>query len=101
MVPLVLGHGLAEKLLSPFRAITAHVLMTGPVPARTDGEGSASDGIDTESVDAEAAASIAAPAFGPDSLTPLPVAALPGWDSEHLGELLFDDLSVFRPLVLR
>jgi hypothetical protein len=101
MVPLVLGHGLAEKLLSPFRAITAHVLITGPVPARTDGEGSASEGIDTESVDAEAAAAIAAPAFGPDSLTPLPIAALPGWDGEHLGELLFDDLSVFRPPVLR
>ena len=37
------------------------------------------------------------PDFGPDCLTPLPVAALPGWDAERLGRLPFDDLSVFRP----
>jgi len=101
MLPLVLGHGLAQKLVSPYRAITAHVLITGPVPARADGAGVAFDAVDAETVDAEAAAAIAAPAFGPDLLTPLPVAALPGWDSERLGELLFDDLSVFRPPVLR
>jgi hypothetical protein len=29
-------------------------------------------------------------------LPPLPVAALPGWDSEALGARLFDDPSVFR-----
>jgi hypothetical protein len=28
---------------------------------------------------------------------PLPVAALTGWDAEHLGERLFDDGAVFRP----
>jgi hypothetical protein len=31
----------------------------------------------------------------------VPIAALPGWDAEQLGDRLFDDVSVFRPRVLR
>jgi len=96
MRPLVLGHGLAEKLLSPYRALTAHVLLLEMPPAPAAAAGAA-DGAQ----DAMAAAMIAAPGFGPDRLTPLPVAALPGWDAEASGESLFDDLSVFRPAVLR
>jgi hypothetical protein len=96
MRPRVLGHGLAEKLLSPYRALTAHVLLldmpAAPVVATGAGDGA---------LDAMAAAMISAPGFGPDRLTPLPVAALPGWDAEDAGEALFDDLSVFRPPVLR
>ena len=34
----------------------------------------------------------------PAQLVPVPVAAFPGWDSEGLGERLFDDRSVFREL---
>ena len=95
MRPLVLGHGLAEKLLSPYRALTAHVLLLDMPPAP------AAAGAVDGALDAMAAAVIAAPGFGPDRLTPLPVAALPRWDAEDLGESLFDDLSVFRPPVLR
>ena len=116
MRPLVLGHGLAEKLLSPYRALTAHVLITGRPPERA----AAADGaaqtaradasqaavvdeaaVDETAMDAEAARHIALPRFAPHLLLPLPVAALPGWDAESLGERLFDDLSVFRPPVLR
>jgi len=96
MRPLVLGHGLAAKLLSPYRALTAHVLlldMPNPLVAAA--------GAADVALDAMAAAMITAPGFGPDRLTPLPVAALPGWDAESLGGSLFDDLSVFRPRVLR
>ena len=35
--------------------------------------------------------------LSPRDLLPLPLAALPGWDVEQLGERLFDDVSVFRP----
>ena len=87
MRPLVLGHGLAEKLMSPYRALTAHVLVTGAAPAAA--------------IDAEAATLVAMPGFAPDALSPLPIAALPGWDVGASGESLFDDLSVFRPPVLR
>jgi hypothetical protein len=95
MHPRVLGHGLAEKLLSPYRALTAHVLMLDMPPAP------AAAGAGDATLDAMAAAMIAAPGFDTDRLTPLPVAALPGWDAEGLGGTLFDDVSVFRPPVLR
>jgi hypothetical protein len=103
MQPRVLGHGLAEKLLLPYRALTAVVLVIGaaPDPAFMDGKGALADAMDEDAVDAMAAAMIAAPDFGPDLLTPLPVAALPGWNKEDSGPGLFDDLSVFRPPVLR
>jgi hypothetical protein len=94
--PAVLGHGLAEKLLAPYRALTAHVLVLDTASAKAAADRAACDALDPF-----AAATVAAPGFGPDCLTPLPVAALPGWDAEGLGELLFDDLSVFRPHVLR
>lgn len=85
--PFVLGHGLLAKLLRPYRALTAHVLVL-PLAA---GEAT------IESVDAEAAAAIAAPSLIPERLATLPVAALPGWDAEDLGAALFDDVAVFRP----
>jgi hypothetical protein len=109
MRPLVLGHGLAKKLLSPYRALTASVLIIDVARAPTVAAGGAHeigdaatmDAVNAEVVDAEAAAMIAARGFGPHLLTPLPVAALPGWDIEGKGCDLFDDLSVFRPPVLR
>lgn len=96
MHPMVLGHGLAAKLLLPYRALTAHVLLLDMPPGLAAPAGTA-DG----ALDAMAAEVIADPGFNPDRLTPLPVAALPGWDAESLGGSLFDDLSVFRPPVLR
>jgi hypothetical protein len=77
------------------------IIGVAPVPAITEGKGAAADATDEDAVDATAAAMIAAPGFGPDLLMPLPVAALPGWDTEDNGPGLFDDLSVFRPPVLR
>lgn len=99
--PLVLGHGLAVKLLSPYRALTAHVLVLNLPPARPDAMSPDGDAETAEMLDAETSAIIASSGFGPELLTPLPVAALPGWDTEDLDERLFDDLSVFRPPVLR
>ncbi|MEO6565796.1 MAG: DUF3025 domain-containing protein [Casimicrobiaceae bacterium] len=93
-VPIVVGHGLLEKLCVPFRGITAQVLLVsrGTATALLDG---ATLGV----LDATAAVRIAALSH-PGELTPLPVAGLPGWDTEQLGERLFDDVSVFRPAVL-
>jgi len=92
---MVIGHGLAARLLRPFRALTAKVLVV-PVEPSTLPDGEAAQAV----VDTAAAALVAGHAFGPASLTPLPVAALPGWSDEGLGERLFDDVSVFRPRVL-
>lgn len=89
--PVVLGHGLMDKLRTPFRALTAKVLV---VPF---GPGALPDPDDVAALDVGAAACVAGAALTPASLHPLPVAALPGWDAERLGARLFDDTSVFRP----
>ena len=86
---VVLGHGLLDRLRHPYRALTAKALVVRY------------EGADNATIDALAAAAVAGPGFGPRSLTPLPVAALPGWDTEQLGAALFDDISVFRAKVLR
>ncbi len=89
--PFAVGHGLLAKLLRPYRAATAHALV---VPV--DAAGLPADGADTATIDALVASRVRDPRFGRASLLPLPVAALPGWDREGLGERLFDDRSVFR-----
>lgn len=89
--PMVIGHGLAVKLLQPFRALTAKVLVVSLEPSALPEDDVLAH------CDVAAAAAVAAPGFGPGCLTPLPVAALPGWSDEGLGERLFDDVSVFRP----
>jgi hypothetical protein len=92
---IVLGHGLLDKLRSPFRAITAKVLVIAFAPGTLPVPG------DFAAIDAQAALLVAGDAFLPATLAPLPVAALPGWDAERRGERLFDDVSVFRPKMLR
>lgn len=91
----VVGHGLLVKLRRPYRAITAKALIlpfaAGSLPAPDD----------REALDVAAAQAVAAEGFLPDTLPPLPVAGLPGFDVERLGERLLDDVSVFRPKVLR
>lgn len=92
MRPLVIGHGLLAKLVAPFRAITARTLVVALDPATLpDGQRG------TNAIDAAAARAIAGAAFAVANLPPLPVAALPGWDGERLGEGLFTDRAVFRP----
>ena len=89
--PYALGHGLLAKLQAPFRAITAHVLV---LPFATVD-------VPTDTIDAAAAAAIGSAEFRPEALAVLPVAALPGWDAEALGERLFDDAGVFRQAPIR
>ena len=84
----VLGHGLLEKLRSPYRALTAHVLW---LPVDLDGDTA------LHAADSAVARRLRQRAPAPDDLLPLPVAALPGWDTERLGAALFDDAAVFRP----
>jgi hypothetical protein len=89
--PVAIGHGLLDKLRAPFRAITAKALV---VPFA---RGTLPRGDDLAALDLAAADAVAAPAFVPEGLHALPVAALPGRDAEGAGERLFDDAAVFRP----
>jgi len=92
---LAIGHGLLAKCVAPYRAITAHALVLPLAAEDLPEEPQAL----AEALDAAAAARIAevGDSWSPDSLLPLPIAALPGWDREGLGARLFDDTSVFRP----
>jgi hypothetical protein len=99
MRAVVIGHGLLAKLVAPFRGITAKVLVLA-----LDGAALPADPALVAAVlDVAAAAAIGANrlAFAPADLLALPVAALPGWDTEASGARLFDDTAVFRPRMLR
>jgi hypothetical protein len=96
---VAIGHGLVAKLTAPFRAITGRALVL-PQDAAALPEAPAEL---AAALDAAAADAIAArgATWSPATLLPLPVAALPGWDVEGRGAGMFDDVSVFRPRVLR
>jgi Protein of unknown function (DUF3025) len=94
-----IGHGLIAKLAAPFRGITGRALVVplaaNELPQDPDALATA---LDTAALSALATLGIR---LAPADLLPLPVAALPGWDTEKLGARLFDDTSVFRNRVLR
>jgi hypothetical protein len=95
---VAIGHGLLAKLVAPFRAITAKVLVLNlDAAALPAGPSQLAAALDDA---AAAAVSARGRAFAPEDLVPLPVAALPGWDAEGLGAGLFEDAAVFRPRVL-
>jgi hypothetical protein len=92
---VVIGHGVLAKCAAPFRAITAKALVL-----LLDVAALPSDPVAlVPALDRAAAACLAATgaALAPEDLLPLPIAALPGWDTENLGAQLYDDVSVFRP----
>ncbi len=86
----VIGHGVLEKLQTPFRGITAMALVVATSPDLRADASEASAAVDA------AAAAIVSSSLRPEELLPLPLAGLPGWDCEGLGARLFDDVSVFR-----
>ena len=90
--PIVIGHGLLEKLAVPYKAMTAHCL---PCRAVADGAIAAQGG---DPRDSHAAACLAA-AFAGDrvpKLAPLPILGLPGWDPANVDPSYYDDARVFR-----
>jgi len=92
---VAVGHGLLDRLVAPFRALTGRTLVLAVEASALPCAPRALCG----TLDAAAAAWILArgAAMWPGEFLPLPVAALPGWDAENLGERLFDDAAVFRP----
>jgi len=75
------GHALMDKLVRPYKAITAHVLVV-----------EAQDGQDA---DADAAQTIDR-RFAVSALMPLPVLGIPGWWPANADPTFYEDRSVFR-----
>ena len=93
----VLGHGLLEKFLNPYKAITAQaLLLQADVPA-----GVVSRAATAVLADHAVAAAINAGQLleTSQSRSAVPLAGIPGWwPDEKQNVAFYDDLDVFRPL---
>lgn len=90
---LVFGHALMEKLLAGRKDATAHVLLAPPDTSM--GLWAATPSIAPE--DAAIAAALLPAHLAQKPFTPLPIAGVPGWDSENANFCFYDDPQVFRP----
>lgn len=86
---VLFGHALLEKLVSPYKSITAHVLRE-PVPPELGG--------DLAAWDAWLAARLEAPWLATKPFTPLPVLGVSGWWPANEVPGFYDDPLVFRTL---
>lgn len=80
---LLFGHALLEKLVTPRKPITAHVLLTHDLT-----------GVD----DVRMARALDARELERKPFAPLPVLVVPGWCEENEAASFYDDPQVFRPL---
>lgn len=86
IVALGFGHALLEKLVGPFKAITAAVVPVPRAPA------------DRAHIDAAAAEFVRRADLAPRLLAHLPVLGIPGWWPANEDPRFYDDPAVFRPL---
>ena len=81
----VLGHAALEKLLTPYKSITVHVLRAPPRLA------------DVAAADAWLADWLAPERLVPKPFAPLPLLGVPGWWPANESAGFYDDAAVFRP----
>ncbi|MDP2262478.1 MAG: DUF3025 domain-containing protein [Hydrogenophaga sp.] len=81
------GHALLEKLVAPYKSITAHVLCR-PVPLAL--------GDDLAAWDAWLVEQLQADALARKPFTPLPVLGVPGWWPANEDPAFYRDAAVFR-----
>jgi len=84
---VLFGHALLEKLVTPYKSITAHVFRE-PVPLAL--------GDDLTAWDAWLAEALSAPVLAAKPFTPLPVLGVPGWWPANEDAAFYADASVFR-----
>lgn len=82
----VFGHAALEKLVSPYKSITVHVV---PAPATLQ---------TAEEADAWLAEWLDAGRLVPKPFMPLPLLGVPGWWAANEDGTFYDDPDVFRPL---
>lgn len=84
---VLFGHALLEKLVEPYKSITAHVYRV-PVPETLSGDAT---------WDAWLASSLMPEVLATKPFTPLPVLGVPGWWPANEEPAFYADSSVFRP----
>lgn len=87
--PMLFGHALLEKLVSPYKSIVAHVF-----PARVAMNLGVFD--DPESLDQRVSEQLCADALMPKPFVPLPVLGVPRWWAENESPDFYADSTVFR-----
>lgn len=85
---VLFGHALLEKLVSPYKSITAHVFRE-PVPVTL--------GDDLTAWDHWLAQGLSARVLAAKPFTPLPVLGVPGWWPANDDPAYYADAGVFRP----
>ncbi len=86
------GHALTEKLVAPYKSITAHVLCL-PVPCDLPGD----SGCGAHPWDDWLAPRLSAEWLASKPYTPLPVLGIPGWWAANEAAAFYADTEVFRP----
>lgn len=81
----VFGHAALEKLVSPYKSITAHVLQA-PAAIET-----------IEEADTWLAGWLSAERIAAKPFAPLPLLGVPGWCAANEDPAFYDDAEVFRP----
>jgi hypothetical protein len=82
---VLFGHALLEKLVTPYKSITAHVYRS-PVPP----------GCEHDGWDAWLAGQLTASGLASKPFTPLPVLGVPGWWPGNEDPAFYEDTAVFR-----
>lgn len=85
---VLFGHALLEKLVTPYKSITAHVLAVAVPPSLGD---------ELPAWDDWLAARLDAALLVRKPFTPLPVLGVPGWWPANETPGFYDDAQVFRP----
>ena len=87
------GHALLEKLVTPYKACTAHAWIVPVPPAYFGWPRDARDAFLDEAV---ACALLEGAEFSSRMFAPLPVLGIPGWWAENEAPSFYDDRAVFR-----
>lgn len=82
--PVLFGHALLEKLVSPYKSIVAHVF---PAPIA----------LNSGAMDATIAAQLSEASLIPKPFVPLQVLGVPGWWAANESADFYTDRTVFRP----
>ena len=90
---VLFGHALLEKLVSPRKAITAHVYRAQPAIEFVANY----DFLDLAALDAWVSDDLSAGKLAGKPFVPLPVLGVPGWWPENENFCFYDDSHVFRP----
>lgn len=89
---LLFGHALIQKLVTPYKAITAHALILDAGDSFFDLDGCAKRSV----ADGSVTSTLQAISLTSSMLTPLPVLGVPGWHAVQ-DSSFYADVNVFRP----